>query len=201
MVTYKRVYYISAMSTVITSNIIGQLQQDPQFPEWWKSAPVDIPFFDNKKLTITYVGFEPDQDRSFIADADQAIANFLQLTATNRKAITSLAYKNCTDFLEAVEYDEEDAPFTQLNDPHEIWNFIYPNEVFVSRRNRRDQDMYVQIDCECEWEQEHGLQLVFRQGKKLTRISSIDGHVTEADAYDKPDEEDELLSKFHEPGF
>jgi len=52
------------------------------------------------------------------------------------------------------------------------------------------------VACECDWEPEHGLQLVFRQGRKLTRISAQDGHLTEADAYDKPDEEDELLSKF-----
>jgi hypothetical protein len=56
--------------------------------------------------------------------------------------------------------------------------------------------MYVQIACQCDWEQEHELQLVFRQGRKLTRISYFDGHLTESDAYGKPDEEDELLSGF-----
>ena len=66
----------------------------------------------------------------------------------------------------------------------------------MSRRAYQEQDIYVQVACECDWEQEHGLQLVFRQGKKLTRISDNDGHLTEADAYGKPDEEDELLSKF-----
>ena len=50
--------------------------------------------------------------------------------------------------------------------------------------------------CECEWEQEHGLQLVFRQGKKLTRVSDQDGHLTKADAYGIPDNEDKLLSAF-----
>lgn len=49
--------------------------------------------------------------------------------------------------------------------------------------------------CGCEWEEEHGLQLVFKEGKKLTRISGYDGHITAADAYDIPDEQDELLSK------
>lgn len=54
--------------------------------------------------------------------------------------------------------------------------------------------LYVQVACACEWE--HGLQLAFRQGKKLTIISDQDGHLTEADAYDIPDEDDELLSRF-----
>jgi hypothetical protein len=100
------------------------------------------------------------------------------------------------DFLDAVEYDEADEPLRQINNKNEIWEFIQPTEIYISRRHRRDNDIYLQVSCECDWEQEHGLQLVFRQGKKLTRISDQDGHLTEADAYDKPDEEDELLSKF-----
>jgi hypothetical protein len=73
---------------------------------------------------------------------------------------------------------------------------VHPSEIYVTRRPKNDQDIYIQIACECDWEEEHGLQLVFRQGKKLTRVSSQDGHITEADAYGRPDEEDELLSQF-----
>lgn len=50
--------------------------------------------------------------------------------------------------------------------------------------------------CNCDWEYEHGLQFVFRQGRVLTRVSAEDGHLTEADAYDKPDSKDKLLSQF-----
>jgi hypothetical protein len=81
----------------------------------------------------------------------------------------------------------------QIKDKNEIWNFVYPSDIFVSRRHRRDKDIYITLACECEWNKEHGLQFVFRQGKKLTRISNQDGHLTEADAYDKPDSKDKLL--------
>lgn len=111
------------MGKEIISNIIGRLKQDDTFPDWWKSEAFEIPYFGNDKLTITLIDFEPEKDKTFLDEAEQAF-------------------------------------------------------------------------CECDWEEEHGLQLVFRQGKKLTRISDQDGHLTEADAYDKPDEEDELLSKF-----
>jgi hypothetical protein len=40
------------------------------------------------------------------------------------------------------------------------------------------------------------LQLVFRQGRQLTRVSGQDGHLTHADAYNVPDSEDALLSSF-----
>ncbi|KFC22836.1 DUF6985 domain-containing protein [Chryseobacterium sp. FH1] len=184
------------MKKEIISQIIGQLKQDDNFPDWWKSEEISIPFFENEKLTITFMDFEPEHDKTFIEEADQALRNFLALKTDDRNSISELAYKNCMDFLEAVEYDEDDEPLRQINNKNEIWNFIHPSEIYVTRRHYKDQDIYVFIACECDWEQEHGLQLVFRQGKKLTRISDQDGHLTEADAYDKPDEQDELLSKF-----
>lgn len=184
------------MNKEIISKIIGQLKQEKSFPDWWKSEEISIPLFDNNKLTITFMDFEPEHDKTFIDEADQALTNFLTLNIDDRNIISELAYKNCMDFLEAVGFDEADEPLRQIKNKDEIWNFIQPTEIYVTRRPYKDQDIYVFIACECDWEQEHGLQLVFRQGKKLTRISDQDGHLTEADAYDKPDEEDELLSRF-----
>lgn len=34
------------------------------------------------------------------------------------------------------------------------------------------------IECECAWEPEHGLQLVFASGERLSRVSPYDGHLT-----------------------
>jgi hypothetical protein len=184
------------MNKEIISKIIGRLKQEESFPDWWKSEVVAIPFFDNDKLTITFMDFEPEHDKTFIEEADQALTNFLKLNTEDRNLISELAYKNCMDFLDAVGFDEADEPLRQIKNKNEIWDFIQPTEIYVTRRPYKEQDIYVQIACECDWEQEHGLQLVFRQGKKLTRISDQDGHLTEADAYDKPDEEDELLSRF-----
>lgn len=184
------------MSKEISSKIIGQLKQDDSFSDWWKSTEIEIPFFDNLKLEIILMDFEPEADKTFLDEADQALIHFFNLKNEDRNSISDLVYKNCTDFLEAVEFDEADEPLRQIKDHNEIWTFIEPTEIYISRRHRRDHDIYIQVTCECDWEQEHGLQLVFRQGKQLTRISSQDGHLTEADAYDKPDEKDELLSKF-----
>lgn len=184
------------MSTIITSTIIGQLKQNEGCSDWWESNKIEVPFFDNDMLTITFMGFEPEHDAVFIDEADQALRNFLNLSTEDRIAISSLVYKNCMDFLDAVGIDEAGEPLRQLQDNNAIWDFIYPTEMYVTRRAYKERDMYIQIACECAWEKEHGLQLVFRQGKKLTRISAQDGHITEADAYGKPDEEDELLSRF-----
>jgi len=180
----------------ITSEIIGVLFQNDQFDDWWESQPIEIIFFDNKKLKITFIDLVPESDQNFIKEADIALKSFLEKKMNDRLELSELAYQNCMEFLNAVGYDEADKPLWDIKDKSEIWNFIYPQGIYVTRRHRRDEDIYISLTCECEWEEEHGLQLVFRQGKKLTRISDQDGHITEADSYDKPDEEDELLSQF-----
>ncbi len=180
----------------ISSKVLGELKQNEEFDDWWESEPVDIPFFDGKQIVITYMDLVPEDDPDFMGEADQALSSFLQKGNADRLALSELAYQNCMDFLQAVGYDEDDKPLWDIKDKEEIWKFIYPEQIYLTRRHRRDKDIYISLICECEWEQEHGLQLVFRQGKKLTRISAQDGHITEADAYDDPDEEDELLSQF-----
>ena len=121
------------------------------------------------------------------------MANFLEKNGIERIKTSHLVFKNYTEFINSVGKDED---LPEIEDKEQIWQFVYPERILVKRRRRRDKDIYLQIHCNCEWEIEHGLQLVFRRGKKITRISSIDGHSTEADAYDKSDEDDELLSKF-----
>lgn len=35
----------------------------------------------------------------------------------------------------------------------------------------------------CDWETEHGLQIVFKQGLKINKLGPFDGHLTNSDAY------------------
>ncbi len=185
------------MKKYITSNILGKLYQNSEFSDWWESEEIKIPFLNNENFKITFLDFEPEHDKTFIEEADQALTNFLKMNIDDRNLISELAFQNCMDFLDAVEFDEDDEPLREIKDNNEIWNFIYPSEIHISRRPYNDKDIYISIACECEWEREHGLQLVFRQGKKLTRISDQDGHLTEADAYGRPDSQDQLLSAFN----
>ncbi|WP_420847686.1 DUF6985 domain-containing protein [Natronosporangium hydrolyticum] len=53
----------------------------------------------------------------------------------------------------------------------------------VSRDPGRDQRVYVSIECECAWEPEHGLQIVFRDGAAVTKVGPYDGHLTNSAAY------------------
>lgn len=71
-----------------------------------------------------------------------------------------------------------------------------PNKaVNGSRRAYGDKGIYVSLECSCDWEPEHGLQIVFKDGKRVNKISSYDGHLTNSDAYADDDLEDVI---FHE---
>ncbi len=183
------------MNKEIKSEVIGKLTQDYDIPEWWTSTLIEIPYFDYFKLPITYWGIEPEKDKTFLKDADEALISFLKLTMVERKAISELVYNNYLRYLNTIEFDDNEQLII-INELNEIWNYIHPTEIYIRRRHRRDKDIYLQVCCECDWEKEHGLQFVFKQGKKLTRISDQDDHLTDADAYDITDEDDELLKLF-----
>ena len=105
---------------------------------------------------------------------------------SDRLLISNLAHENCMEFLNAVEFDEADQPLWNIKDKNQIWKFIYPQDIYITRSHDKFEIIYLNLACECEWEQEHGLQLLFKEGEKLTRISEQDGHITESDSYEKP---------------
>lgn len=178
----------------IKSKILGSLVQNQEMTNWWHSSPIQIPLFD-LELAITCIDFDPVLDSKFMDEADLAIQNFFQLQAFDKLKIAPLIFAN---FVEICSYlSEDDIPENMRGaQPLSIWNFVHPTAIYISRRQSKDKDIYIVLACECDWEKEHGLQLVFRQGKKLTRVSDQDGHLTEADAFNLPDDQDELLSTF-----
>jgi hypothetical protein len=163
----------------IKSNSVGILKQANNFDDWWESTPMEISFFEGKKMTVTYMDFVPDSDPTFIEEADQAIKTFLSKNEKDRFGISTLAYKNCMDFLNMVEYDEADQPLWDIKDEHDIWKFIYPHDIYVTRGHGEDDGIYINVACECEWEQEHGFQMVFKRGDLLVKLSAQDGYIAE----------------------
>ena len=163
---------------------IGDLAQDPHIPEWWTSRPISVPYFSGAKLSFTIT--VESVDANYPPEISDAIREFLLLADRDRIVASERVFKNYRDFVDAVEGVD-----LVVNGSSEIWRYVRPTEVYIRRRNRRDKEIYVQVACECEWEIEHGLQLVFRRGQKLTRVSSQDGHLTHADAYDLPEPYDD----------
>ncbi len=159
---------------------LGELSQDTRIPEWWVSKPVAVPFFNGQRLPFTITVDATDDVYS--ADVIDAVRSFLALGSGDRELAAPLVFKNFTDFADAVsDLDVE------IDDAAKVWEHVKVTQIYVDRRHRRDQDVYVKVACECGWEVEHGLQLIFRRGSQLIRVSEQDGHLTHADADDLPE--------------
>jgi hypothetical protein len=74
------------------------------------------------------------------------------------------------NYYKAVSNWSEGVPEIDIED---IWMHVNPHLIFPTGDANNN---YIVIECSCTWEEEHGLQLVFREGKALTRASMFDGH-------------------------
>jgi len=171
------------MANTVKSSIVGLLVQDERIKDWWVSDAIGIPFLDGKKLSVTFMDYTPAEDAAFLDDADRALSNFFSLGVDYRDSVSEAVHKNCTDYLDMVDWFDGVEDLKAIKTATEIWGFVQPSKIYVTRGRHGDQGIYVSIPCECAWEEEHGLQLVFRQGGKLTRVSGQDGHLTDSDAY------------------
>lgn len=53
----------------------------------------------------------------------------------------------------------------------------------VTRRPYGDKRIYISLECGCDWEREHGLQIVFKEGQYVNKLGPYDGHLTNSDAF------------------
>ncbi len=158
----------------ISLDSVGSLQPHPDVPnDWLISKPVSVSFFEDKELKFI---FYPDleNDINFFSDANRSVKNFLKKNNRDRLLLSNSIYKNYRETQDYYDTRSFGPSPLNLNDEEEIWNYVYPDEIFVCRDSMEDESIYLLVYCGCEWEIEHGLQLVFKDGLELTRVSGID---------------------------
>jgi hypothetical protein len=151
------------------SKIAGQLTQDEDFEEWWYSKLIEIPYFQNKGLRIV---FTDAGNENYFKLAETALYHFMQLSNSTREQHSNQIIENYRLNL-IFDY----TPRLDLKSDKEIWSFVYPKEIFLELNEKGE--VFVLVSCGCEWEEEHGLQLVFKEGQNLTRVSYNDGGLEE----------------------
>jgi hypothetical protein len=88
-------------------------------------------------------------------------------------------------------WEPGDDEYVAIDRPAGVWKHIEPGkDLVVARRPYGDQGVYVSLECECDWEPEHGLQIVFKNGRYVSKVGPYDGHYSHADAYDDESLED-----------
>lgn len=164
---------------------VGTLTQNKQFDDWWESTEIEIPYFDSMKLKVTLMNVRKDQ----IGDEyNSAINNFLALNSSNRLNASKYVYMNYTVTLKAVGEDQFD--FKIDTDQH-VWNHIKPIDIMVKKR-KKDGLVYVIVEADCDWDDEHGIQIIYKDGNKLSRVSEQDGHLAYSDAHGLPESDNKI---------
>ncbi len=164
------------------SKKLGTLTNE-NYPNTWESQPVAVPFFNNAKIP-----FIIEANKEDLSEIDEVIGNFLNLTPESKDDASKYLYKHYQDIVKAVDKDDVDCTIESEAD---IWNHVTPTNIIV-RKRPEDHVVYIQVLAECRWEREHGIQIVYKDGNRLSRVSEQDGHLTYSDAYDVSDSEDRV---------
>lgn len=155
---------------------IGKLSIHPDEPDdWLMSEKVQIPCFDNEELVFTFFTYDIE-DKNFINEVDLVIQRFLKIGKTERVKFFTPIFEN---YKENYNLQRELENNPKVENENEVWDLIYPHQIIVCSGDNEDENIYLIFICECEWEEEHGLQLVFKNGETLTRVSAIDYAPTE----------------------
>jgi hypothetical protein len=101
-------------------------------------------------------------------------------------------YQNCNS-----NWDPDDDEFVKIESPGDVWSHVrLGSEPMIGRRAYGDKGIYVSLECNCEWEPEHGLQIVFKDGLRVNKLGPYDGHLTNSDAYANDELEDVIYQEF-----
>ncbi|SFR94385.1 hypothetical protein SAMN05216570_0978 [Dyella sp. OK004] len=153
---------------------------------WYISDEVRIEAFGGQACRVCVEGYAGDHDKDAF---HEAIANLL--SADER--VLSAASPSVFAYYEDVRPYLSPSDLANLNiaTPADVWSHVqFGSEVIVSRRGNGDRCVYVSIECNCDWEREHGLLIVLRGGRWITKVGPYDGHLTNSDAYGRSEYED-----------
>lgn len=168
--------------------LLGRVTKDTEFDSYY-SEPIALAVLDGQTCRIVLERYDLDPKKD---DFHSAIANFLSIDSSVLKAVETHIF----DYYEECRgaCDEE---LVEIASPSEVWRHIdFGDKAIVLRREYGDQGIYVLLDCDCDWEEEHGLQIVFKNGQKVNKIGQFDGHLTNSDAYGDESLEDVVYRKY-----
>lgn len=147
---------------------------------WHRSEPIAVPLLGGDLCIFLIEAYDGDEQPG---DFHEAIRTFLTI---DRSALEAAApsifayYRDVVDHVGADGWRRD----VKIDGPDDVLDHVQlGREATVSRDEDGDRHVYVSLESECDWEPEHGLQIVFRDGRTVTKIGPCDGHLTNAAAY------------------
>lgn len=157
---------------------LGNLDWDTKSDEY-RSGPLPVPVLGGAPCRFIVEGYDNDSRKD---DYHAAIINFLSAGPSVLKEAEASIYRYYEDCNE--HWGQEDKEYVAIQSAGEVWGHVrLGDEALVSRRDSGDCGIYISLECECDWEREHGLQIVFKNGLRVNKVGPYDGHLTNSDAY------------------
>ncbi|MFE3228993.1 DUF6985 domain-containing protein [Nocardia sp. NPDC059228] len=149
----------------------------------YRSGPVSVPLVGGQHSILVKL----DDDDPAPKDFGAAIRQFLMLDPSVLVDTAPAVFSYYRDISAAVLADGDDDWYIEIPTVGEVFDHVRLGEepaILVERDDTRGGRVYVSLEYECEWEPEHGLQVVLRDGLTVTKVGPYDGHLTNAAAFD-----------------
>jgi len=149
---------------------------------WLYSEPIRLDVLRGNECRIVLEGYEDDSDREGFHTAIQA---FRSCGPEVLKAAEPHIFRYYKDMIRY--WEPGDDGYVVIDCPGDVWKHVQlGDEPMFTRNDSGDKGVYVSLECNCDWEPEHGLQIVFRNGDTVCKVGPYDGHLTNANAYGDP---------------
>ncbi|SEO21628.1 DUF6985 domain-containing protein [Actinacidiphila rubida] len=169
---------------------LGPVTLDADFGDY-VSRSLPVPVFGHAPCRFVVVGYDDDEAK---VDFEAAISAFLGLGESALRSASVPVFQYYLDVKAEVGGDEG---LVSIAGPDDVWSHVRPGgEVTVQRDAHGDRQVYVSAECECAWEPEHGLQIVFRGGCSVTKVGPFDSHLTNVSAFGRADLADVVYHRF-----
>jgi len=154
---------------------IGELHQSDEFS--WESGGVNIPALFNTKWHFVFEDFDP---MSEMEEYQEAINNLMVMNLDDFKICGVYLFQYYKSSIKHWGAKSED--YINIPSSDDIWEHIdISSGYYITISKDFDGDVYLSLSANCDWEQEHGLQIVYHKGNELVKVGSFTGHLRNSD--------------------
>lgn len=141
--------------------------------DWLQTEPRPTPIL-GQDCSFLIDGYEPQHAASLVT----SIETFCALDQSTLDEVSEPVFDYYTDM--AAEFDDE-PDFPEIVDAEDVWDHVELTSEPLLRHDGAA--WYVVLENECDWEPEHGLMIVLRDGHKVVKVGPYDDHLTNRQAF------------------
>lgn len=153
---------------------LGTVTQDG---DWLVTEPREVPALGGR-CRFLIDGYDPQEEtRDLVA----CVEAFCSLDVSHLESASGHVFDYYRDV--ASEVASRTPGFPDISQPAQVWDFVTLTREPVVQREEDGGPWFVALENECAWEPEHGLMLVLKEGREVTKVSEYDGHLTNRHAF------------------